>query len=196
MADSYRQLYPRGTAVVTQFQARPQLLVRMEKTHRPTALSYAEAVFSPLIPAPTKESIQWVVLRLGCLCFPFLRSLAHFHYFCCNYLFLFLGKLIESLARSTTFMEGCIQSSMFCLMTKWAQCQDLPPEVSLTGSSAWTWTQRSLRSMLLARLIRQASSPPLVPPHQDLLAARGSPIANQMSKASWGLDPDQIFNCQ
>jgi hypothetical protein len=57
MADSYHQLYPRGTAVVTQFQARPQLLVRMEKTHRPTALSYAEAVFSPLIPAPTKESI-------------------------------------------------------------------------------------------------------------------------------------------
>jgi hypothetical protein len=58
MADAYCQLYPHGSAVVTQFQARPQLLVRMEKAHRPSAFSYAEAIFSPLIPALTKESIQ------------------------------------------------------------------------------------------------------------------------------------------
>jgi hypothetical protein len=62
MADAYRALYPQGTAVVTQFQARPQLLVRMEKTHRPAAYSYAKALFSPLIPQPTKESIQYVFI--------------------------------------------------------------------------------------------------------------------------------------
>jgi hypothetical protein len=59
MADAYRALHPRGTAVVTQFSARPQLLVRLEKNHRPTAFTYAEAVFSPLIPRPTPESIRY-----------------------------------------------------------------------------------------------------------------------------------------
>jgi hypothetical protein len=58
MADAYRALHPRGTAVVTQFSARPQLLVRLEKNHRATALTYAEAVYSPIIPRPTPESIQ------------------------------------------------------------------------------------------------------------------------------------------
>jgi hypothetical protein len=57
IADAYRLLHPRGTAVVTQFQARPQLLVRLEKTHRATSLSFAEAIFSPLLPPPTKESL-------------------------------------------------------------------------------------------------------------------------------------------
>ncbi len=66
MADAYCQMYPRGSAVVTQFQARPQLLIRMEKSHRPSAFSFAEAVFSPLIPEPTKESIQWVG-HVGCI---------------------------------------------------------------------------------------------------------------------------------
>ncbi len=58
MADAYLQLNPRGTAVVTQFSARPQLLVRQEKTHRASALTYGEAIFSPMIPPPTLESIQ------------------------------------------------------------------------------------------------------------------------------------------
>jgi hypothetical protein len=62
MADAYRALHPRGTAVVTQFSARPQLLVRLEKNHRPTALTYAEAVFSPLIPRPTPESIRYIYM--------------------------------------------------------------------------------------------------------------------------------------
>jgi hypothetical protein len=43
--------------VVTQFKPRPQLLVRLEKTHRPTTFSYAVAVFSPLLLPPTKESL-------------------------------------------------------------------------------------------------------------------------------------------
>ncbi len=58
MADAYLKLHPRGTAVVTQFSARPQLLVREEKTHRASALTYGEAIFSPMIPPPTAESIQ------------------------------------------------------------------------------------------------------------------------------------------
>jgi hypothetical protein len=59
MADAYWALHPRGTLVVTQFSARPQLLVRLEKNHHPTAFTYAEAVFSPLIPRPTPESIRY-----------------------------------------------------------------------------------------------------------------------------------------
>ena len=57
IADAYRLIHPRGTAVVTQFKPSPQLLVRLEKTHRPTTFSYADAVFSPLLPPPTKESL-------------------------------------------------------------------------------------------------------------------------------------------
>ncbi len=64
MADAYLLLHPRGSAVVTQFSARPQLLVRQEKTHRASALTYGEAIFSPMIPPHTPDSIQWVVTTL------------------------------------------------------------------------------------------------------------------------------------
>ncbi len=58
MADAYLKLHPRGTAIVTQFQSRPEILVRVEKNHRPTTMSYAEAIFSPVMPRPTVESIR------------------------------------------------------------------------------------------------------------------------------------------
>ncbi len=58
MADSYLKLNPGGSATVTQFQPRPQLLVRTEPTHRPTIYSYADAVFSAKLPPPTVESLR------------------------------------------------------------------------------------------------------------------------------------------
>ncbi len=60
IADVYRKQHPSGSATVTQFQPRPQLLVREQLTHRPTAYTYAEAVFSPVLPAPTPESLRFV----------------------------------------------------------------------------------------------------------------------------------------
>jgi len=60
IADAYRKQHPNGSATVTQFQARPQLLVREQLTHRPAAYSYADAVFSPVLPAPTPESLRYV----------------------------------------------------------------------------------------------------------------------------------------
>jgi hypothetical protein len=75
MADAYRALHPRGTAVVTQFSARPQLLVRLEKNHRPSAYTYAEAVFSPLIPRPTPESIKYIYLEKVFVCFYIVRHI-------------------------------------------------------------------------------------------------------------------------
>jgi hypothetical protein len=58
MAEEYLQLHPRGSAVVTQFQSRPEILVRVEKTHRPTTMSFAEAIFSPTMPRPSADSIK------------------------------------------------------------------------------------------------------------------------------------------
>ena len=58
MAEAYQKLNPRGTAIVTQFQSRPEILVRVEKNHRPTTMSYAEAIFSPVMPRPTVESLR------------------------------------------------------------------------------------------------------------------------------------------
>jgi hypothetical protein len=58
IADAYRELHPAGSATVTQFTSRPQILVRLEKTHRATAMTFAEAVFSPLLPPPTAESLK------------------------------------------------------------------------------------------------------------------------------------------
>jgi hypothetical protein len=58
MAEEYLKLHPRGSAVVTQFQSRPEILVRVEKTHRPTTMSFAEAIFSPTMPRPSTESIR------------------------------------------------------------------------------------------------------------------------------------------
>jgi hypothetical protein len=57
IADAYLKLHPGGSATVTQFQPRPQLLVRTEPTHRPTIYSYADAVFSAKMPKPTVESL-------------------------------------------------------------------------------------------------------------------------------------------
>ncbi len=62
MADAYRKLHPSGSATVTQFQPRPQLLVREQLTHRPVAYSYAEAVYSPVLPPPTPESLRLYLL--------------------------------------------------------------------------------------------------------------------------------------
>jgi len=59
MADAYLKLHPRGSAIVTQFQSRPEILVRVEKNHRPTTMSYAEAIFSPVMPRPTGDSIRY-----------------------------------------------------------------------------------------------------------------------------------------
>jgi len=59
MAEEYMRLHPRGSAVVTQFQSRPEILVRVEKTHRPTTMSFAEAIFSATMPRPSAESIRW-----------------------------------------------------------------------------------------------------------------------------------------
>jgi hypothetical protein len=64
MAEAYLKLHPRGTAVVTQFSARPQLLVRQEKTHRASALTYGESIFSPMIPPPTAESVRYVIYTM------------------------------------------------------------------------------------------------------------------------------------
>jgi len=58
IADAYLKLHPGGSATVTQFQPRPQLLVRTEPTHRPTIYSYADAVFSAKLPKPTVESLR------------------------------------------------------------------------------------------------------------------------------------------
>ncbi len=58
IADAYLKLNPGGSATVTQFQPRPQLLVRTEPTHRPTIYSYADAVFSAKLPRPTVESLR------------------------------------------------------------------------------------------------------------------------------------------
>jgi hypothetical protein len=52
------RVHPRGSAVVTQFQSRPEILVRVEKTHRPTTMSFAEAIFSPNMPRPSPDSIK------------------------------------------------------------------------------------------------------------------------------------------
>ncbi len=62
IADAYRKLHPSGSATVSQFQPRPQLLVREQLTHRPTTFSYAEAVFSPVLPPPTPESLRWLCI--------------------------------------------------------------------------------------------------------------------------------------
>jgi hypothetical protein len=58
MAEAYQKLHPRGSAIVTQFQSRPEILVRVERNHRPTTMSYAEAIFSPIMPRPTIESLR------------------------------------------------------------------------------------------------------------------------------------------
>ncbi len=58
MADEYMRVHPRGSAVVTQFQSRPEILVRVEKNHRPTTMSFAEAIFSPNMPHPSPDSIK------------------------------------------------------------------------------------------------------------------------------------------
>jgi hypothetical protein len=58
MADAYLLLHPQGSAIVTQFQSRPEIVVRVEKKHHPTTMSYAEAIFSPTMPRPTPESIK------------------------------------------------------------------------------------------------------------------------------------------
>ncbi len=58
MAEEYLRIHPRGSAVVTQFQSRPEILVRVEKTHRPTTMSFAEAIFSPTMPRPSAEYIK------------------------------------------------------------------------------------------------------------------------------------------
>jgi hypothetical protein len=65
MADAYRKIHPNGSATVTQFQPRPQLLVRTERTHRPTIYSYADAVFSPKLPPPTPESLRYDLFYTG-----------------------------------------------------------------------------------------------------------------------------------
>jgi hypothetical protein len=57
-------LNPEGTATVTQFQPRPQLLVRTNPTYRPTIYSYADAVFSSKLPPPTTESLRCFLLVL------------------------------------------------------------------------------------------------------------------------------------
>jgi len=98
MADAYRALHPRGSAVVTQFSARPQLLVRLEKNHRPTALTFAEAVFSPLIPRPTPESIRYfpIILSFLTTVFAVFSSILIFKYFVSD-------RRTVWLAHSTTF---------------------------------------------------------------------------------------------
>jgi len=65
IADSYRKLHPNGSATVTQFQPRPQLLVREQLTHRPTVYTYGEAVFSPVLPPPTPESLRYSYCAMG-----------------------------------------------------------------------------------------------------------------------------------
>ena len=59
MAEEYLRLHPRGSAIVTQFQSRPEIIFRVEKNHRPTVMSYAEAIFSPVMPHPSAESIRY-----------------------------------------------------------------------------------------------------------------------------------------
>jgi hypothetical protein len=61
IAEAYKKAHPNGSATVTQFQPRPQLLVREQVTHRPTIYSYADAVYSPVLPAPTPESLRHVI---------------------------------------------------------------------------------------------------------------------------------------
>jgi hypothetical protein len=58
IAEAYRKLNPDGSATVTQFQPRPQLLVRAQRTHRPTIYSFVDAVFSSKLPSPTVESLR------------------------------------------------------------------------------------------------------------------------------------------
>jgi hypothetical protein len=76
MADAYRKIHPNGSATVTQFQPRPQLLVRTERTHRPTIYSYADAVFSPKLPPPTPESLRYAKYSLTISVLPFLTPKA------------------------------------------------------------------------------------------------------------------------
>jgi hypothetical protein len=77
MADEYLRLHPRGSAVVTQFQSRPEILVRVERNHRPTCMSYADAIFSPTMPRPTSESIRY--FRKNVMSPSFLRRLITLH---------------------------------------------------------------------------------------------------------------------
>jgi hypothetical protein len=58
IAEAYRTQYPAGTATVTQFQPRPQILLRKDRTHCAEAYSFAEAILSTELPRPTKESIR------------------------------------------------------------------------------------------------------------------------------------------
>ncbi len=62
IAEAYKKLHPSGSATVTQFQPRPQLLVREQLTHRPTIYNYADAVFSTILPPPTSESLRLVAI--------------------------------------------------------------------------------------------------------------------------------------
>jgi hypothetical protein len=58
IADAYKLKHPEGSAVVSQFKSRPQLLTRLSHTHRQTAMTFAEAVQSPFLPPPTPESLK------------------------------------------------------------------------------------------------------------------------------------------
>ncbi len=69
MADAYRKVHPSGSATVTQFQPRPQLLVREQLTHRPTIYSFADAVFSTSLPPPTPESLRYFFIIYIWVCF-------------------------------------------------------------------------------------------------------------------------------
>jgi hypothetical protein len=58
IADAFCAKHPSGSATVTQFKSRPQILTKQQKNHRPNVMSFAEAVFSPFLPPPTPESIK------------------------------------------------------------------------------------------------------------------------------------------
>jgi hypothetical protein len=58
IADAYRAKHPSGSATVTQFKSRPQLLTKLQRNHRLNAMTFAEAVFSPFLPPPTPESLK------------------------------------------------------------------------------------------------------------------------------------------
>jgi hypothetical protein len=110
MADAYRKLHPSGSATVTQFQPRSQLLVREQLTHRPTAYTYGEAVFSPVLPPPTPESLRYlftyVLYGSQLHRFYVLLSGSNFHYF--------LVRLAHALASSFNF-QGRVRKTFYVL---------------------------------------------------------------------------------
>ncbi len=106
------KLHPRGSAIVTQFQSRPEILVRVEKNHRPTTMSYAEAIFSPVMPRPTVESIRFALNSFGYFNFKFSSIALHFIF---SYLTIHISRHAYSLCSSFNNFHGKMRSIFYIL---------------------------------------------------------------------------------